>query len=273
VLLNSTVEPGASSAPDVTAQATCHGDTPNTSAQRRTTAPAAATITATASATGEPAGSGSPGSGSTAHNSTVNAARSTPARAANRRSHPRTVAAGRPNRSATRRCPHPAAAHTNAAPITPATSARRASTPIGSSTCVTPQPPHRARRGRSRHRTSPSPRITRARAHPHGRSRPPHLGHGNPPPTSRRSTSPASLPTVSIGASAHHTAALPDAPPREDREGRWPTRPAHAVVAHEKGQPHQGHPQPAHAERRAPTPTYSRRASGNSWTARSVYLP
>ena len=214
MLVNSTVDPGASNRPHVTAAATSHGDTAST-AHRRATAPAAATIAATASATCDPAAAGSTGSASSVHSNTVNASRSGPARVRNRRSQPRTVAAQRPNRSATRRCPQPSAARTSAAPTTATVSARRTNTPTGSNTCVHPQPAQRARRGRSRHRTTPSSRTTRTRPCPHGRNRPRHPGHANPPPVSRRSTPSQSLPTVSTGASAHHTAALPDAPPRE----------------------------------------------------------
>jgi hypothetical protein len=60
--------------------------------------------------------------------------------------------------------PHPAPAQASAAPIT-TTSARRTSTLTGSNTCVT-QPAQRARRGRSRHRTSPPSRTARARPFP-----------------------------------------------------------------------------------------------------------
>jgi hypothetical protein len=173
---------------------------------------------------GEPAGAGSRGSASTSHSNPVNASHSGLARALNRRNQPRTVAAGRPACKAARRCPHPAAARASAAPITPTSSARRSSTPAGSSTCVTPQPAQRARRGRSRHFLSPSPRITRAGACPHGRSQPSQAGHANPPVTSRRSTSPESLPTVSTGASKHHTAALPDSSAKRRPGGPRPTR-------------------------------------------------
>lgn len=218
MLLNPTpssrADPGASSRPHETAAAICHGDTmspvdPVDPAHRRATAAPAATTAATASATGQPAGSGSKGSGSNWHNNLVKASRNGPARSANRRNQPRTVAAGRPNRSATLRCPHPCAAHPSAAPITSTASARRANTLTGNNTCVTRQPAQRARRGRSRQPESRSPRTTRARPNPHGRNRPRQAGHTNPPSASRRSTSLRSLPTVSTGASEHHAAALP----------------------------------------------------------------
>ena len=51
--------------------------------------------------------------------------RTSSARAANRRSHPRTVDAGRPSLTAIVRCPAPAAAASSAAPITAPSSARR----------------------------------------------------------------------------------------------------------------------------------------------------
>lgn len=104
MLINFAAMPGASNRPDVTATASCHGDTVNTDRPHRaTTARATATIAATASASSEPAGSGTPGSGSTAQASAMNAERSGPAREQNRRSQPRTVAAGHPNRTAIRR--------------------------------------------------------------------------------------------------------------------------------------------------------------------------
>lgn len=87
--------PGASSRADDTAAASSHADSASTLPQRPAAAAAAATIAATASAAGDPAGPGSSGSGSSAHASAVNPARSASAREANRRSQPRTVAAGR----------------------------------------------------------------------------------------------------------------------------------------------------------------------------------
>ena len=178
MLTNSTVDRDVSSRPDVTAAATSHGDTVNTSmsvpmgipvstsgtGHRRVTAPAAATIAATASATADPAGAGNTGSASTAHNNAVNASRNGPARIRNRRSQPRTVASDRPNHAAIRRCPEPCAARTSAAPITATVSARLTSKLTGSSTWVRPHPAQRVRRGRSRRRTSPTSRTTRTRA-------------------------------------------------------------------------------------------------------------
>lgn len=174
MLAESTVDTDVKSRPDVTAEATSHSDTVNTSVggpeeaggtlHRRVTAPAAARIAATASATTDPAGAGNTGSASTAHNNAVNASRNGPARIRNRRSQPRTVASDRPNQQAIRRCPTPCAARTSAAPITDTVSARRTSKLTGSSTCVRPHPAHRVRRGRSRRRTCPTSRTTRTRA-------------------------------------------------------------------------------------------------------------
>jgi hypothetical protein len=114
-------------------------------------------------------------------------------------------------------------------------SARRSSTPSGSSTCVAPHPRHLARRGRTSHRPA-SPRITRLRACPHPASTPAHPGHTNPPATSRRSTSHASTPTVNTGASAHHRAALPSLA-KDIREGRCPSKPPHSDDEQQEGQP------------------------------------
>jgi hypothetical protein len=198
VLINFSADPGVNNQPEVTAAASRHGDTANTDRPHRAAiADVAATIAATASASSDPAGSGTRGTGSRSHNRAVNADRTGPARAANRRSQPRTVAAGRSINSAIRRCPHPAAARTSAAPITTTASARRTSQSAGNNTCVRPQPEHRARRGRSRHRSTPSPRSVRARPYPHDANRPPHAGHDNNADDSLRSTSAASLPTVS----------------------------------------------------------------------------
>lgn len=104
MLINSTDVPGTRSRPAVTAAATHHGDNVNTGLPHLpATAAAAATIAATASANSEPVGSGTRGSGSRSPSNTVNADRNGPARESNRRNQPRTVVAGRANRSAIRR--------------------------------------------------------------------------------------------------------------------------------------------------------------------------
>ena len=117
---------------------------------------------------GRPPPAGITGSGLVRASSTVKNARTCSARAANRRSHPRTVEAGRPSTAAIVRCPAPAAAASSAGPITAPASARRDRHHAGSSTCVAPHSRHRDRRGTS-------PRI-RPVQDPH-RPRP-----GMPPP-------------------------------------------------------------------------------------------
>ena len=207
VLIDPDGQPGASNRPAETAPATCHTVTPMT-ANRAVTAAAAASIAATTSAHTDPAGPGNTGSGATAHNSRVNQPRTASTRPPNRRSHPRTVPNGRSTNAATGLAPNPVAFAAIAAPTTPTASARRSSTPTGSSTCVTRHRRHTARRGHN-HTPPHSVRITRARACPHPLSTPPQLGHANSPASNRRSTTPTSTPTVNTGASAHHHAALP----------------------------------------------------------------
>ncbi|GAA0714543.1 hypothetical protein GCM10010199_14650 [Dactylosporangium roseum] len=85
-----------------------HDGTPNTP-KRVTAAVTAASITASASAHAPPAGAGITGSTATARSSTVNCRRTASARAANRRTQPRTVSGGRPSHPAIRRNPTPAA--------------------------------------------------------------------------------------------------------------------------------------------------------------------
>jgi hypothetical protein len=245
VLINSTVDSGANKAPELTAAANNHGDIVNTTRPHRTTAAAAAaTIAATASATTEPAGAGNLGSGSRSQASAVNADRSGPARAENRRIQPRTVDADRPNATATRRCPHPPAANTNAPPITATASARLTRQVTGNRMCVRPQPEHRARRGRNRHRTSPSPRTVRDRPYPHPTNRPPHPGHDNNPADSRLSTSARSLPTVTTGVSARQLA-LPNGSAKRRPGGPTPTWDVITLSSHtKKSNPHPNSPTP-----------------------------
>ena len=154
MLIDSILSVGASNRPEVTADATCHADTLNSDrGHRDRIAHTAVMIAATASPTSDPVGSGITGTGSTATTKAVNPSRNGPARASNRRSQPRTVDAARSTSAATRRCPHPAPAATSAAPITSTPSARRSKQPTGSKMWVAPQPEHRPRRGRNRHRT------------------------------------------------------------------------------------------------------------------------
>ena len=129
-------QPGAISSPPLAADAAVHTGTVPSSGQRCATATAAPAIADTAAATGSAARAGITGSGLVRASSTVKNARTASARAANRRSHPRTVEAGRPSPAAIVRCPAPAAAASSAAPITAPASARRDRHHAGSSTCV-----------------------------------------------------------------------------------------------------------------------------------------
>ena len=230
VLIHSVVKPGASRAPALTELASSPGDRPaSRPAQRRPAAAAAAVTAATASATAEPAGGSGGGSASSAHNHTVNTPRISSAREANRASQSRTVDSGLPTSRATGRCPSPAALPASAAQITATPSARRSRQLTGSSTCVTPQPAHRDRRGRSRQPIPCSPRITRGRACPHPASRPGHPGQRNRPAARRRSTTHASPSTVTTGASAH-----PARPSRylgHEKDGRAAANPDLITVA------------------------------------------
>lgn len=187
---------GANSRPPEAAEAANHGDTAPNNGHRAITATAAPTTAATASANSTPVAAGTAGSGPISTNNTVNAARTASARAANRRSQPRTVSAGRPSAAAIARQPAPAAFPASAAPITSTRSARRANATTGNNTCVAPQLRQHARRGRT-HTLDPTARSTRGRAHPHGANRPSHPGHDTPPAASRRSTEPESTSTVS----------------------------------------------------------------------------
>src|SRR5436309_6593214 len=177
--------------------------------QREAAATAAPATAATASAKTDSAAAGGTGSIPTSTSSPVKNTRTAPAREPNRRSQPRTVSTGRPHAAAIDRAPAPAAFAASAAPITSARSTRLASTNTGKSTCDTPQPAQRARRGRSLTGPCP-PRSTRARAHPHRASTPPQHGHSSSPPASCPSTSAAFAPTVSTSASERSTA-LPGA--------------------------------------------------------------
>jgi len=152
-------QPGASSSPPLAADAATHTGTPPSSGHRAVTAPATA---ATAAATGLASPADITGSGLVRASSTVKNTRTSSARPANRRSHPRTVDAARPARPAILRCPSPPAAASSAAPITAAASARRDRHHAGSSTCVPPHPRHRDLRGRTR--TSGPSRIRTGRS-------------------------------------------------------------------------------------------------------------
>jgi hypothetical protein len=136
MLIDDHGQDGASNLPPVAAEAANQGDTAPSTGHRNATATAAPTTAATASANSDPAAAGSTGSGPQSTSRTVNATRTDTARAANRRSQPRTVSTGRPNIAAIARHPAPAALAANAAPITSTRSARRANATTGNSTCV-----------------------------------------------------------------------------------------------------------------------------------------
>ena len=254
MLVHSIGGDSANNWPLLSAAATSHADNVATAApQRRATAAAAANTAATASANAEPAGTNPAGSASRSRTSPVNTRRNTSAREANRRSQPRTVAAGRANTPAMRRAPHPAARAANPAPITAAVSARRANASTGSNTCVRPHPAHTPRRGRTRTRPS-ADRNHRTRANPHGRNIAEQSGHATPPARSRDSTPPGPASTVSIGASEHHP--RPSRTLGQEKTGRAVANTYLLTVSPhtKKGQPARAAQDPAHSKRRRPTP-------------------
>jgi hypothetical protein len=73
---------------------------------------------------------------------------------------------------------------TKAKLFTAAVDVDRSNNPTGSNTCVTPQPEHRARRGRT-HTTPPGPRTRRAWACPHPTNTPGHPRQASPPAAAR----------------------------------------------------------------------------------------
>jgi hypothetical protein len=133
VLIDSAGQPGASNRPALTALANRQPDTTRTP-NRRAAAAAAAPIASTASPNRVDAAAGNEASTATVTASAVNAARTASARERIRRSQPRTVDTARPNRSAIRRWPNPAALSASAEPITSTASARRTSASTGNST-------------------------------------------------------------------------------------------------------------------------------------------
>lgn len=225
VLISSRGQPGASSRPRLAAHASHHNGTPPIPGHHEATATAAPATAATASAKVDGACAGGTGSTPAPTSSLMKNARTSPARAPNRRSQPRTVSAGRPHAAAIGRAPAPAAFATSAAPITSARSTRRSSANAGRSTCDTAHPLQRARRGRTLTGPRP-PRSTRARAHPQRASTPPQHGHSSSPHASCLSTSASFTPTVSTSASERSTA-LPGALGQERPGG-----PAHAPDRH-----------------------------------------
>ncbi len=226
-------QPGASSSPPLAADAAAHTGTSPSCGHRAATAAAAPAIADTAAATGPAAPAGITGSGPVRASSTVKNTRTSSARPANRRSHPRTVAAARPSCPAILRCPSPPAADSSAAPITAAASARRSRHHAGSSTCVPLHWRHRDLRGTTSASGLSAVRTGRSRPFPHPPSTPPHDGHVSSPAASCRSTSSRSPFTVST------------TPPRVTQ------RPSPGFAKRSRGGPH--HNRPAH--RAAPPPT------------------
>jgi len=227
-------QPGAISRPPLAADAAAHTGTVPSSGQRWVTAAAAPATADTAAATGPAAPAGITGSGLVRASSTVKNARTSPARAANRRSHPRTVDAGRPSTTAIVRCPAPAAAASSAAPITAPASARRDRHHAGSSTCVPPHSRHRDRRGTSPASGPSSTRTSRGRACPQPPSTPPHPGQPSSPPASCRSTKAPSPFTVSTTPPSVNPAALPRASPKKTTGRAAPHPTLLTVPAHSR---------------------------------------
>ena len=181
-----------------------------------------------------PAGSTGPSSGSSTTAHRVKCALIRSARSANRRSQPRTVSAGTPNRPAIGRCPSPATFASIAAPITDTSSRRRNNATSGSSTCVPAHPRHRARRGRNNR--SPS----RAAQHPLPRV-PPRPQH---PPTRRTPKQPAdqlSLDPRLLGAYDQHRVPPPASkralPTTDQADGRALARSGTREACHHR-RPH-----------------------------------
>ena len=169
---------------------------------RNDAARAATPIASSASPRTEPAGSIDDRFGS---NTCAQTPKCTAIRAATvlkRRSHPRTVDAGRPTTKAALRCPAPAAAIATARPITATVSTRRPNTTSANKTWVFPHDRHRPRRGRSS-TTPPSSRTRRRRANDQQASLPPHTGHEIAPATKSASTRSGSFSTMSTDALRH----------------------------------------------------------------------
>src|SRR5216683_912820 len=238
---------GDRSDPAVTTAASSQPDTASAGHRPAAAAPAAATAT---TASPRPLPAGSSGTGSTARMpaSRVKNPRTRPAEERNRRSLSRTVSCGTPLAAAIDRNPWPRAARASMSPITAVPSHRRASTHAGSSTCVTPHEPHRARRGRTLTGTRPAVKTRRETAWPHPPSRPPQPGHESPPLRRRSSATAVLLPTVSNGASKHLTA-LPGL--REKATGRADPKPTRSRCRRTPPRRNQNHHEKhAHQQRR-----------------------
>ncbi len=198
------------SSPPVMNTANSHGHAPLWP-RRRTHARAAVASAWTASPSGEPAGMIAPCSASSACAQRTPEQRKSSARRLAARSHPRTVPGGRPSRAAIVRCPSPRAPCRSASPITSAPSHRRGTDHAGQSTCVDPQRPQHARRGRTE-RTPCSIRTSRARANPHGDSGPEQPGQASRPASSATSSASSLMLTDNTEQQllADHHRSLPD---------------------------------------------------------------
>ena len=231
----------------MTTAASSQPDTASAGHRPAAAAPAAATAT---TASPRPLPAGSSGTGSTARMpaSRVKNPRTRPAEERNRRSLSRTVSCGTPLAAAIDRNPWPRAARASMSPITAVPSHRRASIHAGSSTCVTPHEPHRARRGRTPTATRPAVNTRRKTAWPHPPSRPPQPGHESRPLRRSSSATAVLLPTVSNGASKHLTA-LPGL--REKVTGRADPKPTRSRCRRTPPRRNQNHHEKhAHQQRR-----------------------
>ena len=210
-------------------------------------------MASTASPAADPDGPGGSNLGENANAHWVKNTAITDALDRNRRSHPRTVATGNPNRNPIRRWPSPPPPATRAEPITETSSRRRTNSSTGNNTLVRPHPAHWARRGRTR-RSPSKDRTFRQRACAHGANRSPQPGQRNNPAANSRSTRSGSTLTMSTDASGI-TQEGPPRPTAKKSEGVL-ARTDIPTLAH----PHHRHqPAPAktrpHPRRRNPTPT------------------
>ena len=207
--------------PPVSRAASCHGPAgPN----RRIAALVARPTASTASATTDPAGPGGSDAGANTNTHRTKNPAISVADLVNRRSQPRTVAAGNPRRAAIGRCPTPPACSTTAEPITSTLSRRRSKQPSGNNTCVAMHNRQRDRRGRRRDWPPSRPRMTRQLAYAHGPNTPPHDGQPRRPPTRSASTTSRSPPTMSTDASGITSRRAPSSNCHEQRGGPYASK-------------------------------------------------
>ena len=229
---------------------------------RSTAARVAIPMASTASPTAEPDGRGGSDAGDNTNAHWVKNTAITGALDRNRRSHPRTVVAGNPNRNPIRRWPSPPPPAPRTEPITAPSSRRRTNRSSANNTWVRPQPPQRARRGHTR-RSPSTPRTFRQRAWAHRASRSPQPGHRSNPAAKSLSTRSGSTLTMSTDASGI-TQEGPPRPTAKKSEGVL-ARTDIPTLAH----PHHRH-QPAPAKSRPhprwPNPTPARSATKASNT-------